>query len=1106
MSMPDSVQLLRAYAERGDEAAFRELVARYIDLVHSVAVRRVGGDVEAARDVTQSVFIDLARKARSLRGEVMLGGWLHRHTGFVAASVARAERRRQAREQQAAEMNTLHPTHDPTWQQLAPVLDETIDALDAADRQAILLRFFEQRDFRAVGAALGISDDAAQKRVSRAVEKLRTSLARRGVTLSLAALAAFLTAQAVSAAPAGLAVSVSQAALAGAAASAGIVGGLTKLITSLSFKLAAGTAAVALVTFGLFLAKRPTQSPQTARPPMSSAAPVAKPPADALAGSETVGAVGTGANATAATSNQLILHIVAADSGQPIPMVTLDYWVWENNGKFAHKKPLLSTRFGVCAVPVPWATITQLILVSQVDDFADTRLEWRPDRGEVIPAEYTLRVARSVPFGGRVVDADGQPVAGAQVGFNNQSDPAAEARPQSDDFGWPFWITATTGNDGRWQIDRIAKAAIRTIYGGATHPQHVGSEFLWVSRNPKAEKQLLAGTYVFKLGRAVTVRGLVVDPDGQPVPDAQVAVGRVSESGRRETKSEADGSFSLVGCKPGRNVLSAEAKGFAPTTRDVELAENSEPFRLTLQSGHVLRLRVVDKAGLPVPKASIWLDTFEHGPTDPADKKKPSPVQSEFNRQTGSDGRLEWQSAPDAELDFNVSASGYMRVNGVKVRPDGEEHTITLPPALTLSGTVRDAANGQPIPRFRIIIGWPSSNPIAGEAQTEWSSIDRFWLSFEGGKFRHVLEEPAIVGMPNPGYVFKFEADGYAPFVTRSVRADEGEVQFDVALRAATSTAVTVVLPDGGPAANTDIGLVSPGARLSLVPGGFSRRNMQSGGRLLLTDEEGRFDLPPDEAITRVIAAHAAGYAEASPAALAAEPTMRLQPWGRLEGTFLSGGKPAANRVLTLGSTTAVSLLGLVFDFDSFPVETDAQGRFAFPKVPPGRLKLTRLVSIGSGASCMFTAVELMVVEIRPGETTTITVGGSNYTVTAHLRWPTELKRTPDWRVMAFAYPAAPPNVMDNPDALATWQKTPDGRAATANIMQHPLMETSDGAFVTEDVAVGRYILYVQVFGPAPARTAFGEPRAWVQVPFTVPADPPSGTLDLGEIVLKPAQ
>ena len=342
--------------------------------------------------------------------------------------------------------------------------------------------------------------------------------------------------------------------------------------------------------------------------------------------------------------------------------------------------------------------------------------------------------------------------------------------PQSDNFGWPFWITATTDGDGRWRIDRIAKETIRTIYGSAIHTQHVQSDFVFAARDAKAEKQLLEGTYIFQLGRAVAVRGLVLDPEGKPVPEAHVMVGHIGESGRRETVTQADGSFSVAGCKQGKNLLTANAKGFAATTLDVELKENSEDFRLTLQPGRILRLRVVNSAGEPIPKANVWLDPFEHGLVEP---RKSAPTQVEFNRKSGVDGRLEWDSAPDQELRFSVSASGYMRSREVTVHPDGQEHTVTLTPALTISGTVRDASNGQPIPRFRIITGWPLREFGGGTTNANWSTIDRFWLTFDGGNFRHVYEEPVLGDQPNPEFVFKVEAEGYASFVTRVVHASD---------------------------------------------------------------------------------------------------------------------------------------------------------------------------------------------------------------------------------------------------------------------------------------------------------------------------------------------
>ena len=235
--MTDSRTLLAEYVKDGSELAFRELVTRYVDLVYSAAVRLVGEDRHLAEDVAQTVFADLARLARRLSKDVLLGGWLHRHTCFVAATLLRGERRRRARERQAIEMNALQDHSEGNMALVGPVLDEAINQLGAPDRTAILLRFFEQRDFRAVGEALGSSEDAARMRVNRALEKLHSLLKRRGVTLSAAALGTALASQVVTAAPVGLAAGISSAVLAGTAAGSGLTLSTLKLILMAKLKI-----------------------------------------------------------------------------------------------------------------------------------------------------------------------------------------------------------------------------------------------------------------------------------------------------------------------------------------------------------------------------------------------------------------------------------------------------------------------------------------------------------------------------------------------------------------------------------------------------------------------------------------------------------------------------------------------------------------------------------------------------------------------------------------------------------------------------------------------------------------------------------------------------
>lgn len=234
--MSDSdVELLRCYAHTRAEDAFAELVRRRLKLVYSVALRQCAGDADLAAEVTQRVFADLARKAASLSDRAVLLGWLHRSTRFAASDAVRAQRRRHAREKKAIMLNPIpeDSARDAEWRELQPVLDDVMSELPDRDRDAVMLRFFENRGFRDVGAALRLSEDAARMRVERALEKLRRMLARRGITSTASALGVALAHHASASPPAGLASSVTTSAIGGAAASATLLGFMsTAKITS----------------------------------------------------------------------------------------------------------------------------------------------------------------------------------------------------------------------------------------------------------------------------------------------------------------------------------------------------------------------------------------------------------------------------------------------------------------------------------------------------------------------------------------------------------------------------------------------------------------------------------------------------------------------------------------------------------------------------------------------------------------------------------------------------------------------------------------------------------------------------------------------------------
>ncbi len=201
------LELLAHYARHRAEDAFAELVRRHLALVHSAALRQVRSP-QLAEEVAQSTFLKLAQHARQLAPDTILSAWLYQVTRREAIDVVRREARRQLREQIALEMNAMNATV-ADWTHIEPLLDEAMHALDETDRAAVLLRYFENKSLREVGQALGASENAAQKRLTRAVEHLREFFAKRGVTVGASGLIVVISANAVQAAPAGLAVTIS---------------------------------------------------------------------------------------------------------------------------------------------------------------------------------------------------------------------------------------------------------------------------------------------------------------------------------------------------------------------------------------------------------------------------------------------------------------------------------------------------------------------------------------------------------------------------------------------------------------------------------------------------------------------------------------------------------------------------------------------------------------------------------------------------------------------------------------------------------------------------------------------------------------------------------
>lgn len=525
--MGDSDQeLIRRFAEDSDESAFEELLRRYVDLVHSAALRQAGPDPQAAQDVAQSVFIDLARKASQLQGHATLTGWLYTAVRHAATAHRRTEARRTQREQTALSMNPADstPGPEPDWNRLRPLLDEAMHGLSDDDREVVLLRCFERRAYSEIGMRLGVAENAARMRVERALDRLGELLTRRGVTSTAAGLALVLETHAVTSTPTAIAEVIVRGTRVALRPSG------SPSVTSPPGRLRwSWVAAILLMTGigGLIWTNQwvdrnhPTRlsSDLAARSSESS-----DPRGSARSRSGAEGAQSGGGSSgvvSNSSSNQgsgvggsgLILSFVTQETGDPVPQVKVLYRGYE--GSHFTPAEFTASASGKAKIRIVPET-TQLKLTSISEGFADTQLTWDTTKGDRIPERRQVRLEGAILIGGTVLDPDGKPIAGATVSWEHRQRPALRTSEESHEFGS---IKIATDADGQWRLQRIAATMLPSIWGWATHPEfqpsetvgHVGQSEL---NRDAFERELQDLKHVFRLKPASLLEGVVVEEGG----------------------------------------------------------------------------------------------------------------------------------------------------------------------------------------------------------------------------------------------------------------------------------------------------------------------------------------------------------------------------------------------------------------------------------------------------------------------------------------------------------------------------------------------------------------------------------------------------------------
>jgi RNA polymerase sigma factor (sigma-70 family) len=1041
--------LLCEFVAGDSQRAFQDLVNRHIDLVHSVALRQVQ-DSQLAEEVTQAVFILLARKAPRLKEETILAGWLYRTTRFVAARALRAEQRRKRREQEAFQMQPDNSS-DPTWTKLEPILDDGIERLGEAERDALLLRFFEEQPFHKVGDVLGISEEAARKRVDRSLEKLRTFFSRRGFTITTAVLAVSMAKHCAQASPAALAGSIGPAAIAHAAVATSALPLLARETISawrwsVAKAVVAGSAAVAvalLVSTHLSGMSRHSTVTPVALAGITPAKPLA---VDRLNGSNTpVSASKPARNG----ENYFAFQAVDGVTGKPVSGAQVMAMTSEDLQQVHFQKNLVTDADGNCPISLG-STIPKAMMIGVMADSYEERCVFL-GMSTPVPSAYTLKLPRGSKIGGVVMDASGNPVANASISVRFYETGDSSAREfQKERPGIPEDApVAQTDAEGRWSFGS-APETNGDFFIEVSHPSFAKASFhtetdphFGTTVDSLKMDDLHSGKVVLTLKSGPALSGIVLDGAGKPVPGAKVWFGEFASENNTRTETAANGSFELRNLIAGPGHVTVTANGFAPERIAVTADTNASPLEIRLQAGSLLRIQVVDTTGNPLSHISVRLQGWRGNNS------------MDWGGFTDDQGRIEWKSAPADELDIYAGKEGFFQSRKNLITADGQEHRIVLHKALTVTGYVIDSATKQPIANFRAIPGRDRHDLTHGTNGT-------YELTFEE------LELPLKI---------HFEADGYVPRDSEALDPNALGLSYGIELTKENPNEAihgVVLLPDGTPAAGIQVALSTSEKPVAVGKGKFIYSDNSS---LATTSSDGRFSFPPVPHGGTVLAINAEGFGRADVSGTNPVATVQIQPWGRIEGVLkLKKHSVAGQKLAILTSDNSSRFYTL--DFNAFSTKTDDTGNFVLEQVPAGDLDVYFIPGVGLSFSHETPA------KVQPGATTKIQVGGTGAMVTGRLVLSDPSLKV-DWekqvRASNLGTKSTPPPVPAglSREARQKWMsaywQSPEAQAKRKAAHYYPLEMASDGSFTVEDVAPGTYELDMRLFDSASDPTRPGQ-------------------------------